>query len=155
MLTPLLILCAVTWFVALTFIWSAVDKHLLDKGQQVLRDNADMLTKNNKPGLALLATSELQTYPPAHIAAVAISVTLAVFVAAAGVILYFRKWRSKLRPITVAAVAATLVYLILLTVQAWTSLYDACGVAWVAVDCAAPAITLALVLAAGVTQDQL
>lgn len=154
MLTPLLILCTIVWFVALVFVWSAIDKYLLDTGQQALRDNAAMLTANNKPTLAALAASELQTYAPSHYAAYAVTGTLATFIMAFVSILFVSRWRSKLSPLTGVAVGVTTSFLCVLTLQAWTCLSDSRRVEWVCFDVAMLAITLVLVLAAGVLEKQ-
>ena len=154
MMTPVLILCTTVWFIGLVFVWSAIDKYLLDAGQQALRDNAAMLTTNNKPVLAARAASEVQTYAPSHYAAYAVSGTLVAFVLAAGAILCVKRWRSQLSPLTGVAVAVTTCFLSVLTLQAWLCLPYSRGVAWVFADGAMSAITLAVVLAAGVMEKQ-
>ena len=153
MLTPVLILCTIVWFVGLVFVWSATDKYLLDAGQQALRDNAAMLAANNKPELAQLAASEVQTYAPSYYAAYAVTATLAAFVLAAGAILCVKRWRS-LRPLTGAAVAVTALFLCVLTLQAWACLRDSRHAAWVFADGTMSVVTLAVVLAAGVMEKQ-
>lgn len=155
MLTPVLILCMVVWFVGLVFVWSATDKYLLDAGQQPLRDNVAMLVENDKLKLATLAASELQTYAPKTYAAAAITGTLVAFVVAAVSILFVRRWTSGMRPLTHVATAATFVFLGLLTLQAWSSFADSRAVAWVCADGVLSAITLAVVLVAGVTETQI